>query len=58
MSNTTTIMTDFEKLIQRRELGKKHAKTYYLKNRDAILAKKRQYWSQLKASKPQIEPQI
>ena len=58
MSNTTTIMTDFEKLIQRRELGKKHAKTYYLKNRDAILAKKKQYWEQLKASKPQIEPQI
>ena len=55
-ASTTTTMTDSQRLAHRREVNKIHAKKYYDKNRETILAKKKEYWKRLKASEIQPIP--
>jgi hypothetical protein len=55
-ASTTTTMTDSQRLSHTREVNKIHAKKYYDKNRETILAKKKEYWKRLKASEIQPNP--
>ena len=44
IATSTRLDNDSEKLKRRREVNKIHAKKYYEKNREIILAKKKEYW--------------
>ena len=50
IATSTRLNNDSERLARRRLVNKLHAKKYYEKNREIILAKKKEYWKRLKAS--------
>ncbi len=55
-ASTSTRKTDSERLEHIRILGRFRAKKYYEKNKEAILAKKKEYWKRLKATEIIITP--
>jgi hypothetical protein len=56
IATSTRLDNDSERLARRRQVNKIHAKKYYEKNREIILAKKKEYWKRLKASEIQKNP--
>ena len=53
IATSTRLDNDSERLARRRLVNKLHAKKYYEKNREIILAKKKEYWKRLKTSEKQ-----